>query len=61
MSKNVYEYIWQDKHNNFRSKSKVYTEKHGSSLRNLITPSVDSVVPLWNFDGSSTEQANGSD
>ena len=61
MSKNIYEYIWQDKNNNFRSKTKVYTEKHGTSLRNLITPSVDSVVPLWNFDGSSTEQANGSD
>jgi glutamine synthetase len=61
MNQYIYEYIWQDKQNNFRSKTKVYTEKHGSSLRNLITPSVESIVPLWNFDGSSTEQADGSD
>tara|TARA_Y100000385_G_C13034080_1_gene612171 strand:+ start:58 stop:1098 length:1041 start_codon:yes stop_codon:yes gene_type:complete len=49
---NIYEYIWLDHKGNFRSKTKVSRDKL----------SVTNIIPgLWNFDGSSTEQANGSD
>ena len=49
---NVYEYIWLDHDGNFRSKTKVCKKEL----------SVTNIMPgLWNFDGSSTEQANGSD
>jgi hypothetical protein len=57
MKKNIYEYIWLDKINNFRSKTKVYETKD-NNLNTLIKPTLDSVVPLWNYDGSSTNQAN---
>jgi glutamine synthetase len=50
MSKFVYEYIWLDNNKNFRSKTKVSTKKY-----DLKT------IPLWNYDGSSTNQAPGSD
>lgn len=54
------EYIWLDHHNNFRSKTKVTT---------LSVPLIDGsyqnpmpwVLPEWNYDGSSTEQADGND
>ena len=47
----VYEYVWLDHNNNFRSKTKV-TKSEFTSLED---------IPEWNFDGSSTEQANGWD
>ena len=42
----VYEYIWLDHKNGYRTKTKV-TES--------------SEPEIWNYDGSSTEQANGYD
>lgn len=49
----VYEYIWQDNDRNFRSKTKVTN----SCIKN-ITSNEDAI---WNYDGSSTGQAPGSD
>lgn len=46
----VCEYIWVDAHGVPRSKTKTLTKK----------PSNPSDLPVWNFDGSSTEQAPGS-
>ena len=46
----IVEYIWLDGDNNPRSKTKVVTNKE--ELQNL---------PIWNYDGSSTGQANGND
>ena len=52
MKKTIYEYIWLDHKGNFRSKTKV-------TNTNL---SITNIIPgLWNFDGSSTQQANGED
>ena len=45
------EYIWLDKNNNPRSKTRIIYEK--------MTDSVE--LPIWNYDGSSTNQASGSD
>jgi glutamine synthetase len=42
----IYEYIWLDGNNRLRSKTKVTKE---------------SEAPTWNYDGSSTKQANGED
>jgi len=50
--KTIYEYIWLDHNSNFRSKTKV-TEK--------LYSVIDIIPGLWNFDGSSTFQANGND
>jgi glutamine synthetase len=47
----VLEYIWLDHKSNFRSKTKV-TDKQINDLKD---------IPIWNYDGSSTEQAPGSD
>jgi glutamine synthetase len=47
----IYEYIWLDHKNGFRSKTKVTKEKIELHRDNGI----------WNYDGSSTEQANGND
>ena len=47
----VYEYVWLDNNNNFRSKTKV-TQTEFTSLKD---------IPEWNYDGSSTKQANGWD
>ena len=43
------EYIWLDNDNNFRSKTKIITNKLVTSLTSL---------PLWNYHGSSCGQAN---
>jgi glutamine synthetase len=57
------EYIWLDKKNNFRSKTKVINLNYE---KNLVVDYyndkflVDS-LPIWNYDGSSTGQANGED
>ena len=45
----IYEYIWLDNECNFRSKTKITTK-----LYNNIKD-----VPIWNYDGSSTNQASG--
>ena len=50
MAKFVYEYIWLDHNNNFRSKTTVTSKDYDMKS-----------IPLWNYDGSSTEQAIGSD
>lgn len=47
----VYEYIWLDHQNGFRTKTKVTREKHELS----------NDPGFWNYDGSSTEQAIGTD
>ena len=51
MTKNCIEYIWIDANNQLRGKTKIIDYK------------VDFVndLPNWNFDGSSTEQADGND
>mgnify|MGYP001255828671 CR=1 FL=1 len=48
----LYEYIWIDGYNNLRSKTKVIKCNHTLTLDEL---------PHWNYDGSSTNQAPGSD
>ena len=45
------EYVWIDGFNNLRSKTKVY-DKEVHNVKEL---------PIWNYDGSSTGQAKGSD
>ena len=48
------EYIWVDEKNNFRSKTNVvHVDK-----KDKFTPTS---YPIWNYDGSSTGQANGND
>lgn len=49
--RHIYEYIWLDSHNNLRSKTRVLLVKDNTSLS----------LPTWNYDGSSTGQASGSD
>lgn len=46
------EYIWLDSKNDFRSKSRVMELNTGDILKEL---------PKWNYDGSSTGQAEGKD
>lgn len=45
------EYIWLDAKDNFRSKSRTLT----------FNPENVSEIPIWNYDGSSTGQADGHD
>ncbi len=47
----IVEYVWVDAHNNCRSKTKTCTRR----------PVTADDLPVWNFDGSSTEQASGED
>ena len=54
MNKYILEYIWQDNNGNFRSKTKVHQDDE-------FSPDRIDTVPLWNYDGSSTKQADGSD
>ncbi|RZD41438.1 MAG: hypothetical protein CXT73_04980 [Methanobacteriota archaeon] len=44
----ICEYIWLDANDSFRSKTKI-----------LLNHDVESGFPVWNFDGSSTKQAEG--
>lgn len=48
----ILEYIWLDSKNNFRSKTKITSVYNPMDADNL---------PIWNYDGSSTGQAVGSD
>lgn len=50
------EYIWIDADNNTRFKTKIVSKSQLSDYENLIT-----VLEDWNFDGSSTGQAEGRD
>mgnify|MGYP001362980182 CR=1 FL=1 len=47
----VLEYVWLDHNSNFRSKTKV-TNKDINDIKD---------IPMWNYDGSSTQQAPGND
>jgi len=49
------EYIWLDRDNNYRSKTRIlnYNDSDG--------PFCIAKIPIWNFDGSSTNQADGED
>ena len=47
------EYIWLDGYGNPRSKTKVTYQKKPEKIE-------DVEIPLWNYDGSSTGQAEGS-
>jgi len=49
---NIYEYIWLDSDNEFRSKTKIIYSNETLKLNDL---------PIWNYDGSSTGQATGTD
>lgn len=48
------EYVWLDAKGNPRSKTKVIYEKRPEKMEDLN-------LPYWNYDGSSTGQADGSD
>ena len=50
------EYIWIDHFGNYRSKTKIF--KHDSQENGSFHLGI---VPMWNFDGSSTGQAPGQD
>lgn len=49
----IFEYIWLDAKNNFRSKTKV--------MQVEISKGILEQLPIWNYDGSSTGQAEGKD
>ena len=51
MSNTILEYVWLGANNELRSKTKVV-----SGEMSLVAE-----MPLWSFDGSSTEQAPGND
>jgi len=51
MENTFVEYVWLDHDNKFRSKTKVL-QGHNPKEKGL---------PMWNYDGSSTKQANGTD
>lgn len=52
MNNLLFEYIWLDAKNDFRSKTKVITSDKELDVTDL---------PVWNYDGSSTGQAEGTD
>ena len=57
MNKYVLEYVWLDGDSHLRSKTRVITLKEDMTHYKRIT--IDS-IPKWNYDGSSTKQALGS-
>ena len=54
----IAEYIWIDGYQKLRGKTKVFNLKLDSNMK--IDLNINT-FPLWNYDGSSTNQANGSD
>ena len=54
----IFEYIWLDSDYNLRSKTKVIT---GGELNYNNKEELLSLLPIWNYDGSSTGQASGND
>lgn len=61
----VLEYVWIDARGNFRSKAKVmsHSELDWRKIQGAMLPMLgsDKSVPEWNYDGSSTGQADGKD
>lgn len=61
----VLEYVWLDAESNFRSKAKVMTNSQLTWNVDGVTPlpilGGDKPIPEWNYDGSSTGQADGGD
>ena len=55
MSKTVAEYIWLDSKYGIRSKTKIIHKDIGTNKLGLMPD----LFPIWNFDGSSTGQAQG--
>ena len=54
----ILEYIWLDASNNTRSKTKVILDNSDNYLNQLNEKYSDpSKLPIWNYDGSSTNQA----
>jgi len=49
------EYIWLDNKNNYRSKTRILNDDGSAGEFHLKR------IPIWNYDGSSTQQAIGSD
>ena len=49
------EYIWLDHNNNYRSKTRILNDDGSAG------PFSINKLPTWNFDGSSTQQADGED
>ena len=52
----VLEYIWLDGNYNLRSKTKIMNIENNHNKDELL-----SILPIWNYDGSSTGQASGND
>jgi glutamine synthetase len=53
------EYIWIDGSNNLRSKNRViFVEKHLSGPECFLRSNLNENIQMWNFDGSSTGQAD---
>lgn len=59
MEKVKAEYLWIDGDGNVRGKTKILDESLSESVHNSNVP--HSVLPEWNYDGSSTGQADGND
>jgi glutamine synthetase len=55
MYKYVFEYVWIDGDGNTRSKIKIFTSSEIIFEQNIFDLKI---IPEWNFDGSSTNQAN---
>ena len=49
------EYIWLDHENNYRSKTRILNDDGSAGVFCIER------LPVWNFDGSSTGQADGED
>ena len=58
MGKVCLEYIWIGGNNEMRSKTKVFDINNEEQLEKIMNPEN---LPIWNYDGSSTEQADGND
>ena len=65
MTKFIAEYIWIDGENNLRSKARTLNKltyyDNINKLDSLDFFYNEAIIPNWNYDGSSTKQANGSD
>lgn len=60
MTTNIYEYVWHDALGNLRSKSKVeILAKYDPKSSEEYILQFPDFLPEWNFDGSSTGQAEG--
>ncbi len=58
----IAEYLWIDgvkPVGDVRGKTKIFEGEDGTTIATLIAPSERIQMPVWGFDGSSTEQAEG--